>query len=733
MNTQDKSEEYANLKLLRDDHDVVTVILDTPDRSMNVLDAAMLEELSHLVGRLQHDGFARCLVIRSAKRGGFLAGADLQQLADLHTTKEVDDALKVGQNLFNAIAKLPMPTIAAIHGPCLGGGLELAMACRYRVAKDDPSTKLGLPETQLGLIPGWGGTQRLPQLVDLPLALQMMLEGKRLNAVEAESAGLVDIAAAPQDFEAELASFIGGKTGMVEPMDTMHRRRTLQRNSHWYSPLLRSSIGRRFVFQFARKQIKRQSHHYLALPAVLRAAERGLRFGLEAGLAAERDEFAKLIHTPTHHNLLRIATDRDRARKTETWVHGGVEPQAVQTIGVIGAGTMGAEIANAAAFSGFHVLLVDMNDEIVGKGMQRIESLTDKAVRKGVLSADDAKSKLRQITPTSNWQPLAGADLVIEAVVERMEVKRDVFAKLDRLLPSHALIVSNTSALSVTEMSRATERPHQVGGLHFFNPVHKMPLVEVVRGEQTNETTIATLVSLVKRLGKVPIVTGEGPGFVVNRILFPYLDEAVRMAREGVPIETIDREAKRFGMPMGPLELLDTVGIDVAASVALTLLADSENANTLEVLTHFVETGRLGRKSGRGFYAYRSEKKTHALTLPDVIVHSHRAMTALTLGSETFSECQLRLSLSMANEATKVIEEGIVSEPWMVDLAMVLGTGFAPFRGGPLRLIESWGVEPTVRQLEDFALRLGRRFTPALSSQHQVNTDSDNSFQKVEQ
>ena len=386
---------------------------------------------------------------------------------------------------------------------------------------------------------------------------------------------------------------------------------------------------------------------------------------------------------------------------------------------------MGAGIAQLVAFNGIPVVVKDINDEIVANGMKKIESLTSEAASKGVLARDAADALLRSVTPTSQWEPLAGSDLVIEAVVEREDVKRDVFRQLAERLPASAVLASNTSALSVTRIADATPHPERVAGLHFFNPVHRMQLVEVVRARTTDDETTATLVELVRRLGKVPVVVADSPGFLVNRLLFPYLDEAVRLVIEGVqpgPVGThplppggvpgpdVDREAVRFGMPMGPLELLDQVGVDVAADVTGSFAPfRSEPGPTPERLAAMVREGALGKKAGRGFYEYRDGKrgKPTRWAMPEVA----RPAPSDTTGE--LSGLQRRLVYPIINEAAKCLEAGVVTEPWVVDLAMVLGTGFAPFRGGPLRTADAIGVSRVVRELDELRRWNGDRFEPA--------------------
>ncbi len=698
--------EYEHLHVDRDDRGVWTISFDLADRPVNVFNEALLLELTRALDQLEQDDSTKALVVRSAKEQGFVVGADVQQIQNLKTTEEAEFGSKAGQDLFQRIADLKIPSVAAIHGNCLGGGLEIALACQYRIVRDDASTKLGLPETQLGVIPGWGGTQRLPRQIGLQKAAPMILTGSTMNAAKAKQAGLTDAIASTDAFDRDITAFV----------DRLLAGKTPDK----HSPKLRdrlldgTSIGRVFVMKMARKQIAKQAEHYPALTAALNAIETGLKQGMATGLAKERVEFSRVLFTPTCRNLLGLFFQREKARSAQTWVTSMSEQRpVVQTIAVLGAGTMGAGIAQLAATSGFQVILKDIDEATVQKGMQQITSLTEKGVKKGALKRQDADKALAAITPTSEMEPVTKADLVIEAIVERMDVKQKVFRELDEQLPAHVLLVSNTSSLSISEMASVTERGDRVAGLHFFNPVHKLPLVEVVRATDTSDATIDALVNVVKTLGKTPLVVAEGPGFLVNRILFPYFDEAVRLVVEGHPIAEIDREAKRFGMPMGPLELMDTVGIDVGADVASHLPMEGvEDSPTPKHLAEMVAQGRRGQKTGKGFYDYKAGKRGEPMaasasggtpTLPDPI----------DFDGEMLSGVQQRLILSLINAAGQCLHDGIVQEPWMVDLGMVLGTGFAPFRGGPLRLAETWGRDRLGKRLIELSDLCGPRFQPS--------------------
>jgi 3-hydroxyacyl-CoA dehydrogenase/enoyl-CoA hydratase/3-hydroxybutyryl-CoA epimerase len=698
---------YRTLQLTRDDQNVVTVWLDVPGMPVNIINADVMADLDAMLNQLERDKSVALVMLRSSKDSGFLAGADVNAIAGLSDPSEAREIVARGQKLFNRLAALPMPTVAVIHGNCLGGGLEMSLACDYRFALDDPRTKLGLPETQLGIIPGWGGTQRLPRLIGQSEALSMILEAKRVSAREALGSGLVDAIAAPELFEERLAEFIQARRS--------HQSVSRRKGSCYQRMLDRNALGRWIVRRVVERKIGQRATHYPALAAAMRAVSVGLREGIEQGLQAEQDEFVRLIGMPSCKNLIQLFLQRERARKAETWVSRDTPSERVTRVAVIGGGVMGAGIAQAALVSGSSVVIKELNSDLAEAGRKRVQDLFTSAQKKGVFTAADVDRHVSRLTVTDTWNDLADCDLAIEAVVERMDIKQKVFSELDRVLKPTAVIASNTSALPIHTMARDGEHGERVAGLHFFNPVHRMPLVEVVRTETTNEATIATLVNFVRGLGKVPIVVNEGPGFLVNRILFPYMDEAVRLVEEGVPVEEIDRAARQFGMPMGPLELLDTVGLDVAADVAETLLVGpADDIPTPERLKAMVSAGHLGRKSGRGFYEYGSGKPKPAdLKIASNGANALRLPNAVAIEpGDTLSGLQQRLLLPLVNEAAACLGDGVVGEAWMVDLGMVLGTGFAPFRGGPLKLADTWGVPRVVATLEQLSDECGPRFRP---------------------
>ncbi|MFO0826184.1 MAG: 3-hydroxyacyl-CoA dehydrogenase NAD-binding domain-containing protein [Gemmataceae bacterium] len=689
-----------HLRLDRDGRGVVTVTFDVRGTPVNVFNDEVMGELRTVVEQLERDP-PRVVVFRSGKASGFFAGADVNRIQQLETPDEVRTVINAGHELFSRIEHLPCPTVAVIRGMCLGGGLEFALACKHRIACEEASTKLGLPEVSLGLIPGWGGTQRLPQLVGLREALKMILEGATLNASKAAEAGLVDVTATPDHFEETVTHFIN---------DRLAGRSVRKPSQGLVDTLLNGTWpGNVVVFGAARRRIEKRGRDYPALPAALWAIEAGFQTPGPLGYEAEREEFVGVVFTPAARNLIGLFFARERARKPATWV-GGTKPSPVRKAAVVGAGTMGSGIAQLLAFNGIPVVLRDINDDLVAAGMKKIGSLTEAAVKKSLLTQEAGDALVRSITPTSAWEPLADCDLVIEAVVEREDIKRSVFQELASRLAPNAVLASNTSALSISRIAETTPNSERVAGLHFFNPVHRMQLVEVVRGRGTNDATTATLVDLVRKLGKVPVVVADSPGFLVNRVLFPYLDEAVRLVLEGVPGDQVDRAAVKFGMPMGPLELLDQIGIDIAADVARTFAALTSDPGPAPA--HFeamVKAGALGKKSGGGFYDYRNDQRGKPTKWATA---KHLVAVAPSVEGE-LSEVQKRLVYPMINEAAKCLQADVVHEAWAVDLAMVLGTGFAPFRGGPLHTADSLGVARIVHELDAFRGEHGDRFEPA--------------------
>ena len=723
--------------------DTQTVVwIDVQHKSMNVFNDEVLRELDFVISGLESQP-AGAVVFRSGKASGFFAGADVHQIAGLSERDEIVAVVCRGQKLFQRIADLPQRTIAAIHGPCLGGGLEFALACDQRIAVDARSTRLGLPETQLGIIPGWGGTQRLPQQIGVANALPLILKGTKLTAAAAWKVGLVDATCEESAWDELIQRVL---TDGLRPAD--------QRSMSWKQQLLRtatdSAVGRWLVTRTAERQTRRQGQHYPALSAAIRAVAAAHQPG-GRGYVTERNEFVRLIHTRTCRSLLNLFLWREQARSgapaeasaqarpstehrwnqrlsphrpervVETKPLSGADGERVprvRRIGVIGAGAMGSGIAQLAAGKGLSVVVKELSQDLADAGRERITASLDALVARRRLTSGDCQDMLGRIQMTDNYDDLAECDVVIEAVVEKMAVKRAVFASLDAVLRPDAIIASNTSALSVADMAAATLRPERVGGLHFFNPVHRMDLVEVIRAAQTDQRTVDTLMSVARVLGKTPVQVSDTPGFLVNRVLFPGMGEGVRLVMEGGDIRSIDRAARGFGLPMGPLQLIDHVGLDVAWHVATTL-EDTlpESTSVIRFLGQMVGRGWLGKKSGIGFYHYTDGVRGEVNDLTPLIESSGVSRpTASPVGAfldDGLNSIQRRLVYPMINEVGYSLQDQVVAEPWMADLGMILGTGFAPYTGGPLSLARHIGSETLLNNLHVLTVQLGERFKPS--------------------
>lgn len=685
---------------------VLTVTLDVPKRPMNVFTVEVIDELDHIITDIESRRDVKLVVFCSNKESGFLAGADVKAIARIAGPSQAGRLIDAGQQLFHRIDHLQLPTLAVIHGPCLGGGLEWALACDYRIARDNSSTKIGLPEIKLGLIPGWGGTQRLPRQVGLSQSLKMILQGKAVSAHTAAKIGLIDRAISPDDWEEGVRHFTNELLHSRYRRSTPMRRRIINR-------LELSRAGSAFVLHTARRQIKHKEHQYPALGAALRAIEVGLhREG--AGYVTERSEFVKLLATATCRNLLNLFFARESARDIKTWGRRekvDLHSHEIRRLGVIGAGAMGAGIGQFAATHGYEVAMREVDEPAAQAGRQRIDKLIKTYADRNRLSLSARSELTQRVAVATDDDAIVLSDLVVEAAVERLEIKQEIFEHLDNIVSSDCILATNTSSLSVDAIAGHTRRPERVAGLHFFNPVHRMELVEVVRGSRTNDDTITRLVAFVRSLGKTPVVTKDSPGFLVNRVLFPYLGEAVLMYGEGHAPADIDRELRHFGMPMGPLQLIDQVGLDVAMHVANSLGDVLVGLDpVIDVLGRFVDAGDLGKKSGRGFYRYRDGKASAredqtAMPISTLDVSDRFMIDGLNM-------IQRRLVYPMLAESVRCKEQQVVREDWMIDLAMVLATGFAPHRGGPLRVIDSIGIEAVYQNMRQLQVIHGARMAP---------------------
>lgn len=684
---------------------IVHLVMDHPHRKLNVLDGEALTGLEGALGELEGRPGLRGVVLRSAKPGSFIAGADVDAIGALTDREQVRVLIRRAHAAFGRLAALPVPTVAAIDGVCLGGGTELALACDSRIASEEPRTSIGLPEVMLGIFPGFGGSQRLPRLVGLAAALDLILTGRSLDARRAERVGLI-AKAVPAAWLIERAH---------ERIEQLAKRPAGRRRDAYRPKGLaawfidRTPMGRAMAIGQARTMTrKRVGTHYPAPFAALDTLAKTHGRPLDRGLAVEVERVSELVVGPVCKNLVRIFQLSERAKKDGVVADRSIQPAPVRNLLVAGAGVMGGGIAELASRSGIEVRLRDLKPKSLTKALQIIDKLIRDRVAKRRGSQRDIDAQFGRVLPTLELSGVGRADAVIEAVVEDLEVKRRVFAEIEVRLGEHAVLATNTSSLSVDAIAQGLARPDRFLGFHFFNPVHRMPLVEVVRGAATSDAALVTAVALARRLGKTPVVVKDSPGFVVNRILMPYLREALVLLEEGYSVAEIDAAMRTFGMPMGPFEVIDEVGLDVAFKVAGVLhRAFPDRMASVSALEPLIAAGRLGRKTGVGFYRHVGRRRTADPTLRTVLGLTRRRSAATP---DVLSE---RLVLAMINEAALCLGEGVVRDAGEVDLAMVMGAGFPPFRGGVLRYADVFGLAKAVTRLTALRAEKGDRFKPA--------------------
>ncbi len=652
---------------------VVVLTLDRLNSAVNAMSQDVLLELGDLVERMSIDP-PKGVVVRSGKPAGFIAGADLKEFQEFDRQGTVNDAIRRGQNVYQKLSELPCPTVAAIHGHCLGGGAELALACRYRVASNDSSTRIGLPETQLGIFPGWGGSARLPQLVGAPAAMDLMLTGRTLSASAARGIGMVDKVVAPAVLvDTAVALALSGTTRPFK------QRATAWATNTW---LARKILAPQMAKQVARKARK---DHYPAPYALINTWAKAGGSGIQARLDAERRAVVKLAATPTARNLIRIFFLSERMKGLGAGDHG------IRHVHVVGAGVMGGDIAAFSALKGFNVTLQDREQRFIDPAMERAQTLFAKKVK------DDSKrpAVAARLKADLAGEGVAEADLVIEAIIENPQAKRDLYATLEPRMKADALLTTNTSSIPLVELRDHIARPAQFAGLHYFNPVAQMPLVEIIRHDGMAPETERRLAAFCKALGKFPVPVAGTPGFLVNRVLFPYMLEAANAYAEGIPGPVIDRAAVKFGMPMGPIELLDTVGLDVASGVGRELAPFLGLQIPAALAT--VEPNKRGKKDGEGIYKWEKGKAVKPEVAKDY---------------QAPADLEDRLILPLLNEAVACLAEGVVSDADLLDAGVIFGTGFAPFRGGPIQHIRATGADALVEKLRTLQGRYGDRFAP---------------------
>jgi 3-hydroxyacyl-CoA dehydrogenase/enoyl-CoA hydratase/3-hydroxybutyryl-CoA epimerase len=649
---------------------------DRPDSGANIFDVAALHDLSCHLDFIEKEKALKGVIVISAKKSIFIAGADLQTLLRQAQAGEMRAFIAEGQNIFNRLAALKVPTVAAIHGACAGGGYEITLACDHRVASDAPATRIGLPETTLGLVPAWGGATRLPRLIGPEKAAEVILNGKLYSAQEALKLGLVDEVVAQDRLLAAAREKL--KRGKRQPASFAAPSKTIE---------------------------ARPSQN----PAPGRAAEiinQSLTSSVDESLARELDAIVELGETESTRNLIRNFFLADRYRK-------GTSKTPVEKFthaAVIGAGVMGSGIAQWLSSRGISVILRDVSIEVLDRGLARIEKTYGEAVKRGLMSEEKAREGRSRIVASANPGPLRETQIVIEAALEKLEIKRAIFRDLDSKIDATDILATNTSALSIGTLAAETKHPGRVVGLHFFNPVSRMKLIEVVIGQDTSDETKERALAFARQIGKLPVVVRDSPGFLVNRVLFPYLLDAAELFEKGVvDAQAIDAALVEWGMPMGPLRLIDEVGVDITVDIAATLEKSlGARARPPAILKKMQEAKMLGRKTGRGFYEYEGKQQS-----PNEAIEQWRdSSNPPQMSAEDLA---LRLVYLMVNEAARCLEEKVVASPEDADYGMILGAGFAPLRGGPLRFANHFGIAEMVRAGE----RHGGKFVPCdLLRQH---------------
>jgi 3-hydroxyacyl-CoA dehydrogenase/enoyl-CoA hydratase/3-hydroxybutyryl-CoA epimerase len=698
---------------------VAVLLMDVPGESANTLRADFQEELEQVFKRISEDAGIKAVVFASAKPDSFVMGADVEMLAKVKTAAEATALARGGQQAMQRLEELgkKKPIVAAIHGPALGGGLELALACNYRIATDDKKTQLGQPEVQLGLIPGAGGTQRLPALIGIAQALDMILAGKSVRASKARKLGLVDeVVPKPILLEVARRRALELASGELKPQRTKldlkggRFLKFLDAEVLQAVALEENPVGRRILFQQARKALlKKTRGHYPAPEKALDAIRIGIEKGPEEGYRAEAQLFGELVVSDVSKRLKEIFFATQALKKDSGVDEAGVKPKKTQKVAMLGAGLMGAGIAYVTAEAGIPVRLKDKDDAALGRGFKQIAGILDERVKRRRLSRRERDDKLALVTGTTDYSGLRNADVVVEAVFEDIKVKHAVLRDVEREAPN-AIFASNTSSLPIGKIAEGAQHPERVVGMHFFSPVNKMPLLEVIRAPKTSPETVATIVALGKKIGKTVIVVNDGVGFYTSRILAPYVNEAAFIFNDGASVEDIDKALVDFGFPVGPMQLLDEVGIDVGAKVA-HIMHEAFGARLAPPagFEKLVESGRLGRKSKKGFYLYAEEKGPKRV---DESVYE-LSPQGQKRNSPPLAEIAERCVLQMVNEAALCLGEGILRTPRDGDVGAVFGLGWPAFRGGPFHYVDSLGAAKVVARLRHYWERFGGRFAPA--------------------
>lgn len=693
-NVKANSMDKTAFTLTIDSDNLAWLAIDVPNEKMNTLQAEFADQMKTIFNQLDSKkSQVKGLIVHSLKPDNFIAGADVRMLEACQSSLEAEQLATQGQQMFSRLSALPFTVVAAIHGPCLGGGLELALGCDYRVCSDDNATKLGLPEVQLGLLPGSGGTQRLPRLIGLLNSLDLILTGKLLRAKKAVKLGLAD-ACVPKSILLEAAKDYIAKPKRKVKIDIKEKL------------IANTKMGRKVIFEQAAKKTKQKTRgNYPATKAILKVIEYGLENGIEKGFAKEAHEFGQLVMTPESQALRSIFFATTEMKKD---FGSDAKPKTVTNVAVLGGGLMGAGIGYVSATKAkVPVRIKDVSNDGILHAMNYSYQLLSKLVKRRSLTKAQLQQQMQYISGGTDFTGFAHKDMVIEAVFEDLSLKQSMVKDVESNAKKGVIFASNTSSLPISKIAQGAAHPENVIGLHYFSPVDKMPLVEVIPHEGTSDEVIATTVKFARKQGKTPIVVKDKAGFYVNRILAPYMNEAARVLLSGEPIEHIDKALLNFGFPVGPIALLDEVGVDIGAKITPILVEElGERFSAPDVFEILLKDNRKGRKSGKGFYTYKGKKKE-----VDKSVYSLLKLKPESILSEEV--VAMRCVLLMLNEAVRALDDGIIASARDGDIGAIFGIGFPPFLGGPFKYIDKVGAKKLVEIMNEYAGKYGSRFAPS--------------------
>ena len=697
-----------NTNLLRlevDASGVATVWIDDPDATVNTISGDTLDGFSEVLGHLEQMSGLAGVVFISAKEASFVVGADLKMLQRAESPTEIRSLSRRAHRLLWRIDTLDVPTVAAIEGPCMGGGLELALGCSYRLASTHEATRLALPEVKLGLLPGGGGTQYLPRLVGVQESLTMMLTGKNTYPRKARDIGLVDtLIHSPGLYEAAKRAVRQLANGNL----------TANRNSFSLTDRLleNNPLSRRIIYRQARRRTKaRTNGHYPAPPRIIDAVHKGLERGLDPGLDAEMRHFSELAFTDESRALVELFFGK-RDRESHSTAE---DARPVSVVGILGAGKMGGGIAHVTAQQDLDVVLKDQSFRQAAQGKKQVWGALNQKMEKGILNRFERDRATERVVPTDTYAQMDHCDLIIEAVPEDLSLKRQVLSEIDDVVADDAILASNTSSIPIARIAEAVDRPEQVIGMHYFSPVAEVPLVEIIVTDETSERTLNTALALAETQGKTAIVVQDRPGFYTTRILSIFLNEALLLLEEGADVPTVDQIMSDYGFPMGPFELLDFVGIDVASKITevMTDHFPLEAVDVSDSAARLADAGLLGQKTNIGFYHYGPSDDGLGKDRKDLNQDIYRNLGQTRRSTPSPSIVQERLTLMMINEAVRCLDDGVLQSPRDGDVGAVFGLGFPAYLGGPFRYIDQKGPAEVTKRMRDLAYQFGERFSPA--------------------